>query len=187
MSITLASERKVHSLIETYMPLANKLAFDRKKTLPKFIDVEELQSAAYLGLTEAANRFDESRGISFSTFAYPRIVGAIIDALRQQGWGKRNCQKYAVSLETTIDELELKSVFAVSEEKNANDMFEVICLGFEEQAVDVLRSYFIEEKSMKEIGKEHQVSESRISQLISNYKRQIHKNWTFTDLIELAA
>ena len=66
-------------------------------------------------------------------------------------------------------------------------MFEVISLGFEEQAVEVLRSYFIEEKSMKEIGKQYQVSESRISQLISNYKRQIHKNWTFTDLIELAA
>lgn len=178
-------------LIEKYIPLANKLAFDRKKTLPKFVDIEELQSAAYLGLTEAANRFDESRGISFSTFAYPRILGAIVDSLRQMGWGKRTDPKQAFSLDVPVSDeadMSLKDMLAAPEEHNINEIFEVISQGFDKQAEQVLRHYFIDECSMKEVGKKFGVSESRISQLISQYKMRIRDNWEYADLqAELAA
>jgi RNA polymerase sigma factor for flagellar operon FliA len=53
--------------------------------LPPGTDVENLEAAGTLGLVEAANRFDASRGTRFETFAYYRIRGAIIDELR------RNC------------------------------------------------------------------------------------------------
>lgn len=53
--------------------------------LPTGVDVENLESAGVLGLVEAAQQFDESRGVVFRTFAYRRIRGAIIDELR------RNC------------------------------------------------------------------------------------------------
>lgn len=178
-------------LVEKYIPLANKLAFDKKKTLPKFIDIEELQSAAYLGLTEAANRFDESRGISFSTFAYPRILGAIVDSLRQMGWGKRTDPKQAYSLNTPLGEtgdVSFQDMLSSPEEHNMDEMFEVISHGFNEQAEQVLRYYFIDECSMKEVGKKFGVSESRISQLITQYKTQIRSNWQYEDLqAELAA
>ena len=37
-------------------------------------------------LIDAANRFDEARGIKFETFAERRIRGAMIDALRKDAW-----------------------------------------------------------------------------------------------------
>lgn len=45
---------------------------------------ENLISAGTLGLVEAANKFDPSKGIAFRTYAYPRIRGAIVDELRSQ-------------------------------------------------------------------------------------------------------
>lgn len=54
-------------------------------SLPDAVDVENLESAGILGLVEAAQQFDASRGVPFKTFAFSRIRGAIIDELR------RNC------------------------------------------------------------------------------------------------
>jgi RNA polymerase sigma factor for flagellar operon FliA len=53
--------------------------------LPRGIDVDNLEAAGVLGLVEAANRYEPERGISFKTFAFTRIRGAIYDELR------RNC------------------------------------------------------------------------------------------------
>lgn len=43
---------------------------------------EELISVGTLGLVEAAQRFDESCGVKFHTFAYNRVRGAMVDHLR---------------------------------------------------------------------------------------------------------
>ena len=51
--------------------------------LPHHIDRENLESAGVLGLVEAAQQFDPSRGVEFKTFAYRRIRGAILDELRR--------------------------------------------------------------------------------------------------------
>ncbi|MCA9034215.1 MAG: sigma-70 family RNA polymerase sigma factor [Planctomycetaceae bacterium] len=54
-------------------------------SLPEHVDSENLESAGILGLVEAAGQFDPTRGVAFTTFAYRRIKGAIVDELR------RNC------------------------------------------------------------------------------------------------
>lgn len=54
-------------------------------TLPEYVDQENLESAGILGLVEAAGQFDPARETAFTTFAYQRIRGAILDELR------RNC------------------------------------------------------------------------------------------------
>lgn len=53
--------------------------------LPSGVDVENLESSGVLGLVEAAQRFDVTRGVDFKSFAALRIRGAIIDEAR------RNC------------------------------------------------------------------------------------------------
>jgi RNA polymerase sigma factor for flagellar operon FliA len=53
--------------------------------LPPGVDLENLEAAGTLGLVEAANRYDPSRGIAFDAYAYRRIRGAVLDELR------RNC------------------------------------------------------------------------------------------------
>lgn len=54
-------------------------------SLPDYVDNENLESAGILGLVEAAGQYDPNRGTAFTTFAYQRIRGAILDELR------RNC------------------------------------------------------------------------------------------------
>ncbi len=51
--------------------------------LPGGVDEENLEAAGLLGLVEAAQQFDFSRNVTFTTFAYPRIRGAIVDELRR--------------------------------------------------------------------------------------------------------
>jgi RNA polymerase sigma factor for flagellar operon FliA len=50
------------------------------------IDIGDLVQDGMLGLIDAANRFDEARGIKFETFAERRVRGAMIDALRKDAW-----------------------------------------------------------------------------------------------------
>jgi RNA polymerase sigma factor for flagellar operon FliA len=43
------------------------------------LEIDDLVSAGTIGLIEAADRYDATRGVPFGTFAYRRIRGAIID------------------------------------------------------------------------------------------------------------
>ena len=47
------------------------------------VELDDLVSAGTLGLIEAFENFDASRGLAFSTFAAPRIRGAMLDELRR--------------------------------------------------------------------------------------------------------
>lgn len=178
-------------LVEQYVPLANKLAYKKKKTLPSFVDIEELKSAAYMGLVEAASRYNPNLGVQFSTFAYPRVFGAIQDYLREMGWGKRNEPVRAFSLDATIETDDGKcsqgDLLEAKEEHNGDEFMEVITLTLDNQAEQVLRYYFIDECSMKEVGEKFGVSESRVSQLIKQYKDRIRNDWDEQELRDLAA
>lgn len=55
-------------------------------SMPHTIDLGDLVQDGMLGLIDAANRFDDSRGIKFETFAERRVRGAMIDALRRDAW-----------------------------------------------------------------------------------------------------
>jgi RNA polymerase sigma factor for flagellar operon FliA len=46
--------------------------------------MDDLVSAGTIGLINAVDRFDESRGLAFSTYARHRIVGAMLDFLRAE-------------------------------------------------------------------------------------------------------
>ncbi len=53
----------------------------------------DLLQAGAIGLLEAIDRFDESRGARFSTFAVARVRGAIQDQLRAVDWMSRSTRK----------------------------------------------------------------------------------------------
>ena len=45
------------------------------------LELDDLVSAGTVGLIEAADRFDPGRGVSFASFAYRRIRGAVIEEI----------------------------------------------------------------------------------------------------------
>jgi len=75
-------------LIEAYRSYSHAISAEVLKKLPFSVDRDDVIGAAELGLVEAAQKFDPSRGVLFKTFAYYRIRGAIYDALRKAGWLK---------------------------------------------------------------------------------------------------
>lgn len=169
----------VHNLVEQYLPLANKIAYQRKKLLPRYIDIEELQSAAYMGLVEAANRYRPEFSVNFMTYAYPRIKGAVQDYLR--GLRRRG---RAQSIEDPIGgegELCVKDTLAARDDSGDDEFFETVSMRLGPRAENILRSYFVENYSMKELGEQHDLTEGRISQLIKEYRRK------YADLQEIAA
>lgn len=78
-----SQRRRRDQLIGRYDSYVKRMVKTLMRTmhLPSRI-YDELIAAGYLGLVEAAERFDTDRGGEFSTFAYLRIRGAIIDTIR---------------------------------------------------------------------------------------------------------
>jgi len=68
------------------IPFVEQLARRVAATMPHSIDIGDLVQDGVIGLIDAANRFDEARGIKFETFAERRVRGAMIDALRKDAW-----------------------------------------------------------------------------------------------------
>jgi RNA polymerase sigma factor for flagellar operon FliA len=145
-------------LIVDYIPLANSIAFKKKKVLPKKISLDELKSAAYYGLIDAANKFNPKIG-SFYCYASIRINGAIKDHLRFLGnFGKNDI---------------VESYFFEKDNLSTLDFFEYLATKLEEKEFDIIKMYYLESKTMTEIAEIKNLSESRISQIISKLHKKL--------------
>jgi RNA polymerase sigma factor for flagellar operon FliA len=58
--------------------------------MPDSVDQDDLVSDGIFGLMDAIERFEPQRGLSFQTFAVPRIRGAIIDGMRSMDFVPRS-------------------------------------------------------------------------------------------------
>jgi RNA polymerase sigma factor FliA len=221
-----------HPRVEAGLPFVEALARRMASTMPHSIDLSDLVQDGVIGLIDAAERFDEKRGIKFETFAERRVRGAMIDALRKDAWprGVRRVrreleaarEKLRVSLghepsladlaaevgsdekrlgktivrintiESTsplscgdnVDEAQLPAVFVPAEPERPDHAYErsevknrvraaIETLPARERRVICL--YYYEEVTMKEIGAELGVNESRVSQLHARALRRLRE------------
>src|SRR5213083_3535841 len=86
------------------LPFVEALARRMAASMPHSIDIGDLVQDGVIGLIDAANRFDEERGIKFETFAERRVRGAMIDALRRDAW-PRGVRRQRRELEAAREEL----------------------------------------------------------------------------------
>src|SRR5690242_3767072 len=75
--------------------LVHHVARQLSRSLAVEADFDELVSAGTIGLMTAVKAFDPRRGLAFSTFAVPRIRGAILDELRRQDHVPRSVRRKA--------------------------------------------------------------------------------------------
>lgn len=73
-------------LILSCQGLVRSIAWKIHQKLPKHIDLDDLIGFGQVGLTEAAQEFDQMRGVQFTTYAYYRVRGAILDGLSSMSW-----------------------------------------------------------------------------------------------------
>lgn len=70
-------------LLAEHISLVHHVSRQIHRRVSSDVELDELISAGTMGLIEALDRFDPSRGLAFSTFAVPRVRGAILDELRR--------------------------------------------------------------------------------------------------------
>lgn len=85
------SSGRVHpdELVFAHQGLVRVIARGIHRSFPSYIEFDDLVGYGQVGLAQAARDFDPTRGIQFSTFAYYRIRGAILDGANQMNWLKR--------------------------------------------------------------------------------------------------
>ena len=95
-------------LIEAHMGLAEYLA---RRFANRGEPLDDLVQVASLGLVKAVERFDPSRGLEFTTFATPTIVGELKRHFRDKGWAvrvPRRVQELHLRVTKVVDDLSLE-------------------------------------------------------------------------------
>jgi RNA polymerase sigma factor for flagellar operon FliA len=93
-------------LILHYSPLVKYVAGRTLSRVPDSVDPADLVSYGILGLIDAIEKFDTSRGVKFETYAVPRIRGAILDELRSIDWVPRSVRAKARAADHAYSKLE---------------------------------------------------------------------------------
>ena len=94
------------ALILDHVPLLQHIVGRMAVDLPARVDRDDLLGYGMVGLVAAADGFDPDRGLQFSTYAYPRIRGAILDELRKADFLPRGRRDRVRELERAARDLE---------------------------------------------------------------------------------
>lgn len=93
-------------LLDRYLGLVHHAAHEMAARVGHAVELDDLVSAGTLGLIQALEAFELSRGLAFSTYAVQRIRGAILDELRSRDWRPRSVRAKGRKLAATITALE---------------------------------------------------------------------------------
>jgi RNA polymerase sigma factor for flagellar operon FliA len=112
-----AQQNRVVHHLGYVMALARRI----HRGLPEHVDLDDLVQYGRIGLVEAAASFDPRRGIKFTTFAYPRIRGAILDGLaRLRGISRR--MQATIARESAVDSVAEQITADITPEMSAGDL-----------------------------------------------------------------
>ncbi|MDX6697711.1 MAG: polymerase sigma-B factor [Solirubrobacteraceae bacterium] len=92
-------------LAERFLPLARQLARRYQRANEP---LDDLVQVASMGLVKAIDRFDLDRGVAFSSYAVPTILGELKRYFRDAGWAvhvPRGVQERAMQVDRTVKEL----------------------------------------------------------------------------------
>ncbi|MET9254365.1 RNA polymerase sigma factor SigF [Streptomyces sp. NPDC003717] len=117
-----------NQLVRMHLPLVEHLA---RRFRNRGEPLDDLTQVATIGLIKSVDRFDPDRGVEFSTYATPTVVGEIKRHFRDKGWAvrvPRRLQELRLALTTATAELsqlhgrsptvhELAEKLAISEEE----------------------------------------------------------------------
>jgi RNA polymerase sigma factor for flagellar operon FliA len=90
-----ASELKREQTIEMMLPLVRHVVARMALFLPPHVSKDDLLGAGVVGLIDAVDRFDETKGCSLKTYCALRIRGSILDELRRLDWVPRSIHRDA--------------------------------------------------------------------------------------------
>ncbi len=109
-------------LVQETLPLVSRVASAIGSRLPHSVEMSDLTQAGVLGLLDAAEKFDQAKGVRFRTYAELRIRGAILDSLRSLDWVPRSLRRKRRELQRAESLLEAKHGRKPTDEELASVM-----------------------------------------------------------------
>lgn len=103
--LQLPDESIREQLVQLHMPLVEYLA---RRFKGRGEPLDDLVQVASMGLLKAIDRFDPERGVEFSTYATPTIVGELKRYFRDRGWAiriPRRLQEIGLQLAKVVPKL----------------------------------------------------------------------------------
>jgi RNA polymerase sigma factor FliA len=94
------------ALLSQHATLVKKMAYQLKAKLPPSVELDDLIQAGMMGLLDAVNKYEDTHGAQFETYAAQRIRGSMLDELRSADWLPRSVRKTMRDVETAISKLE---------------------------------------------------------------------------------
>lgn len=93
------------TLIESHLHIVGYHVSEMLVRVPAQVTRDELASAGYLALTQAAISYDSEMRVPFSRFAAIRIKGALIDELRSMDWVSRGTRRKIREYTQTVEQI----------------------------------------------------------------------------------
>jgi RNA polymerase sigma factor for flagellar operon FliA len=110
------------AVIKEYASMVKYVANRIAMRLPPHVEVDDLISVGVLGLIDAIDKYDSTRGAKFKTYAEFRVRGAILDELRSMDWVPRSVRQKASSMDGVVQKLQNKLGRRPEDEEIAEEM-----------------------------------------------------------------
>jgi len=110
------------NVVKEYLPLVKKIGLHLIARLPSEIELDDLLQVGMIGLIQARESYDTSRGASFATFAGIRIKGAMLDEVRRNDWVPRSVQQKIKRVSGAIRTVEARLGRSVSDMEIADEL-----------------------------------------------------------------
>ncbi len=118
-----AAERVNHEqIVEKHVPLVKRVAYHLLGRMPSSVQLDDLIQAGLVGLLEAINNYDSSKGASFETYARIRIQGAMIDEVRRGDWTPRSVYRKAREVAEAVHAVECREGREAQPEEVAKEL-----------------------------------------------------------------
>lgn len=131
-----ADLRSKEALVMEHLPMIKKIAGKLSIALPAAIDRSDLVGSGIIGLLEAHERFNPSRGVPFPAYASARIRGAMIDEIRKVSLAPRSLFPRLRQLQEAADTLGRE----LGREPESNEI--AVALGWPPEEINRIWSYY---------------------------------------------
>ena len=161
-----ATGQLLEEVLVQHHTLVQRIAHHLLVRIPAGVQLDDLIQAGLIGLMDAHQHFDASKGASFITYAGIRIRGSILDEVRKHEWAPRSAVKKLREIAAAAHHVESRSEHAASQHEVAEEMG-LTALEFDtlSQAADRVHRVSLEDwmDSGEETGEENRALSSNLA------------------------